>query len=345
MKEEKVLDLSWEALFKIALAVIFFYVLFEIKDIIVWFIFALVISILFNPGIEFLKKFKVPRAIATTAIYLAVFGLLSMVLYSAVVILITEVEQLSLVLPYYFQELSPVLRDFGIHALEDIETFVTEIRGSLRELSSAFFSVSFSVFGGIFTTIFVLTMAFFLSLEGRIVERGLIVIFPKKYEKYAFNLWRKCQNKVSSWFLTRILSCLFVGIAIYISCLIIGVKYPLSLGLIAGAMNFIPYIGPLISGILIFLITAIDSFAKGVFIIIVFGLVQLIENSVITPVLSQKFIGLSPVLVIMSLAIGGALWGLLGALLAIPLAGILFEFLKEFLEKKKLEEEKLESTN
>ncbi len=339
MDDEKKLDLSWETIFKIALTVVFFYILFQIKDIIVWFIFALVISILFNPAIDFLKKFKMPRVVATSFVYISMFVFLSILLYSVVIILITEVEQLSQVLPYYFQEFSPFFRDVGIHAFEDLESFILDIRSSLRELSGAVFAVSFSFFGGIMTSFFVLAMAFFLSLEGRIVERALVVIFPKKYENYAFNLWKKCQKKVSSWFFTRILSCLFVGILVYISCLLLGIKYPLSLGLIAGGMNFIPYIGPLISSILVFIVTAMDGIGKAIFILIIFGIIQAIEGIVITPILSQKFIGLSPVLVIMALAIGGTLWGFLGALLAIPLAGILFEFLKEFLEKKKKIEE------
>ncbi len=335
MREEKILDLSWDAIFKIILSVIFFYILFQIKDIVVWFIFALVISILFNPSIDFLRKFRIPRTIATSVVYLSMFGILSLLLYSIVVILITEIDQLSQVLPYYFQEVSPFFRDVGINAFQDLEIFVDNIKSSLRELSSAFFAVSFSFFGGIMTSFFVLTMAFFMSLEGRIIERAMLLIFPKKYEGYVFSLWKKCQKKVSSWFFTRILSCLFVGVVTYISCLILGIKYPLSLGLIAGGMNFIPYVGPLVSGVLVFTVTAMDGISKAFFILLVFMIIQAIEGVVITPILSQKFIGLSPVLVIMALAVGGTLWGLLGALLAIPLAGILFEFLKEFLEKKK----------
>jgi predicted PurR-regulated permease PerM len=344
MRDKKVLDLSWETMFKIALAVIFFYILFQIKDIVVWFVFALVISILFNPAIDFLRKFKISRSMATSIVYLLASTLLSAVLYSVVVLLIGEMEVLSHRLSYYFQELSPFLRDIGVYAFEDLDNFVNEISSSLRELSGAFFAISFSFFGGIFTTFFVLTMAFFLSLEGKIVERAMVLIFPRKYENYAFLLWKKCQKKVSSWFFTRILACLFVGIITFIACLIAGIKYPLSLGLIAGIMNFIPYIGPLVSGVLIFSIAAIDSFAGGVFVIIVFVIAQLIEGMIITPLLSQKFIGLSPVLVIMALAVGGALWGLLGALLAIPLAGILFEFLKEFLERRKKEEKLTEES-
>ncbi|MBZ1356434.1 MAG: AI-2E family transporter [Candidatus Nealsonbacteria bacterium] len=336
-KSENVLDLSWETIFKIALSIIFFYLLFQVKDILVWFIFALIISILFNPMIEFLIKFKIPRSLATAIVYLSFFGISSVVIYSVLSVLITELDQFSRILPFYFRELSPVLRDLGIHAFEDIENFVVAIRGSLREMTTALFSFSFAIFGGLFTTFFVLTMSFFLSIEGKVVDRAILLIFPKKYEDYAVKLWGRSQKKVSSWFFTRIISCLFVGAATYISCVILRIDYPLSLGLIAGIFNFIPYIGSLIAGILIFMIAAMDGLTKALFISSIFLIIQLIESIVLIPVLSQKFIGLSPVLVILALAIGGALWGFLGALLAIPLVGIIFEFLKEYLDRRKQE--------
>ncbi len=335
MSNDRVLDLSWDTIFKITVSIIAFYILFQVKDIVIWFIFALIISILFNPGIDFLVKFKIPRVVATSLIYLSVFGLLTVVMYFVISVLVSEIEQFSQVMPIYFRDVSPILMDFGIHALEDAEMFIESVRGSLREMTTALFSASFALFGGLFTTFFVMTMAFFISLEGKLIERAVVVIFPKKYESYAFSLWKRSQKQVSGWFLSRILSCLFVGAAIYISALILGVGYPLSMGLIGGIFNFIPYIGPLASGAFIVLITAMDNITKAVFILTAFMIIQLIESGVLTPVLSKKFIGLSPVLVILALAIGGTLWGFLGALLAIPLAGITFEFVKEFLERKK----------
>ena len=77
---------------------------------------------------------------------------------------------------------------------------------------------------------------------------------------------------------------------------------------------------------------------QAIFILIIFILIQQVENNIITPILAKKFIGLSPVLVLLALAIGGTLWGFLGAILAIPLAGILFEFLKDYLKKRKKDE-------
>jgi len=338
MDNQKTLDISWSSIFKIAVAVISFYVLFQIRDILIWFIFALIISILFSPGIEALMRQKIPRILSTVLVYFAAFGVLSAAFYFIASILISEIEQFSQVLPYYFQQLSPILRDLGVYTFRDIEEAVRAISNHLRELTTALFSASFVLFGGMFTTFFIVTLAFFLSLEGKIVEKTIILLFPQKYESRAFFLWKKSQEQVNGWFFSRLLSCLFVGLATFISALILGVNYPFSLGLISGILNFIPFIGPLIAVIFIFLIAVIDNLIAALFITLAFFFIQLIENNILMPSLARKFINLSPVLVILSLAVGGVLWGALGSLLAIPLTGILFEFLKEFFKEKKGDE-------
>ncbi len=338
MNNEKILDISWGTILKISVAILSFYILYQIRDILVWFIFALIICLLFNPVINFLRKLKIPRVLAVIFVYVGVFGFLTLLIYLIVPIFVSEIQQFSKILPQYFEKISPPLKGLGIQAFENIETFVNTLGGALNRIASNIFNVLLIIFGGIFKTIFILAIAIFLSLDEKIIEKSLNLLFPKKYEDYALSLWRKCQKKVSGWFLTRILTCLFVGIATYVALLLFNVGYPASLGLLAGTLNFIPYLGPIITAVLLLAIISLENVYKAIFVFIVFILIQQIENNILTPVLTKKFIGLSPVLVLMSLAIGGTLWGFLGAILAVPLAGILFEFLKDFLKKKKEEE-------
>jgi len=338
MDNEKILDISWGTILKISVAILSFYILYQIRDILVWFIFALIISLLFNPVINFLRKLKIPRALAVVFVYVGVFGFLTLLIYLIIPIFVSEIQQFSKILPQYFEKISPPLKGLGIQAFENIESFVNVLGGALNRIASNIFNVLLIIFGGIFKTIFILAVAIFLSLEEKTIEKSLSLLFPKKYEDYALSLWRKCQKKVSGWFLTRILTSLFVGIATFLALLLFKVDYPASLGLFAGALNFVPYLGPIITAILLFVIISLENVYKAVFVFVVFILIQQIENSILTPVLSKKIIGLSPVLVLMSLAIGGALWGFLGAILAVPLVGVLFEFLKDFLKKKKEEE-------
>ena len=337
MSENKILDISWGTIWKIFLVAIFLYILYQIRDILVWFLFALIISILFNPSINFLRKFKIPRVISVCFVYIAFFGILTLIVYSIIPLFVSETKEFSQILPQYFEKISPSLKELGIKAFENLDSFVNTLGGFLEKIAVNIFNILFAVFGGIFATIFVLSFAIYLSLEEKGAERTLILFFPKKYEAYILSLWEKCQKKVSGWFLTRILACLFVGFASFIAFLLFNTSYSFTLGVLAGALNFIPIVGPLITGAFLFIIVSLESMSKAIFVIIVFVLIQQIENNVLSPLLSKKFVGLPPALVLMSLAVGGILWGFLGAILAIPLAGILFEFLKEFLEKRKSE--------
>ena len=97
-------------------------------------------------------------------------------------------------------------------------------------------------------------------------------------------------------------------------------------------------IGPILATVLIALLVALDSPTRALFVVLAITLIQQVENNILTPILSRKFIGLPPVLVLVALAIGGQFWGIMGAILAIPLAGILFEFLRDFLKKRKEEQ-------
>lgn len=336
-EKNSILDISWATIFKIAFALVVLYTIYLIRDILVWFLFALIISILFNPLVDFLQKRRIPRFIAVIFVYFGFFALLIWLIYAVAIVFIQEIQQFSQFFPQYFVKISTTFQDWNLPALESVDTFISSITGVLQAVTSNFFNILFAIFGGIFAALFIITMAIFLSLEEKAVDRALILFFPKKYENFAINLWARCQRKVSGWFLTRVIGCFFVGIVSYITFLVFSVDYPVSLAFVAGVTNFVPLVGPLISGALIFAVASLDSLLRGTFVLVAFILIQQIENNVITPVLSKKFIGLSPVLVLIALVIGGKLWGGLGAILAIPVFGIFFEFLRDFLKKKKEE--------
>jgi len=336
MEEQKsLLDISWGTIFKVSAAIVSFYFLFQIRNLLMSFVFAVVISILFEPAVIFLRKFKIPRVLAVPLLYIGFFGLMSLMIYSTVPLFSSEVAQFSKILPDYFERISPLLKGLGIAAFEDVDTAIKTLEGVLNNMAGNILSALFMIFGGIMTTIFVLTISAFISLEEKGVEKNLVLLFPSKHESYILSLWRRCEKKISNWFLVRLAACFFVGAASYIAFLALNIQYPFILGLVAGAFNFIPIVGPVATAVLLFATTAVDSVLKAVFVVVVFTLIQQVENNILTPILSKKLVDLSPVLVLMSLAVGGALWGFLGAILATPLVGILFEFLTDYLKEKR----------
>lgn len=337
MNGDRSLDISWTSILKVGIAALGFYMFYLIRDILIWCVFALIISILFNPAIDFLHKRRIPRVLSVIFIYVGTFGIISFIIYLITPLFIIEIQNFSQAFPEYFETISPAFRALGVQAFSDIESFLGLVNRSLEAMAANILSVSFIIFGGIFSTIFILTVAIFLSLEEKAVERALSLLFPSKYEAYAFDLWQRSQQKVSGWFLTRILASIFVGGASYLIFLIFNTKYPFTMGLIAGIFNFIPIIGPIVTGFLIFILAFAENELRAIFVLIAFILIQQIENNILTPVLAKRFVNIPPVLVIISLVAGGKLLGFLGALLAIPLAGILFEFVRDFLKERKKE--------
>lgn len=334
MNGEKLLDISWETIFKIAFAFFFFYFIYLVRDILTLIFFAFIISLLFNPAINFFQKRKISRIFATILIYFFVFGIFSFFIYSIFPLIISEFQQFLQLFPQYFEKLSPPLRELGFEAFENLEVFTKAFGDWLIKVSKNILSAIATIFGGIFSAFAIFTLAIFFSLEEKGLEKAIVLIFPKKYQNYILEIWQKSQEKISGWFFSRILACLFVGLLTLIASKILDLKYAFSFAILAGITNILPVIGPIFAGIIIFFFTFFTSFWKAIFILISFILIQQIENNILTPILTKKIIGLPPILVLISLMIGGRLWGILGAILAIPLAGIIFEFSKEFLERK-----------
>lgn len=335
-----ILTFSWAAIFKIIVAVIFLYIFYLLKDLVIWFIFAVIIAILFNYLIDILEKKKIPRIISATVLYLLVFAFISFFIYQTAPLFLNELTDFAERFPQYLQRVSPLFEKIGIEAFKDTNTLLQTLRGNINEASASLISALFSIFGGAAATVLVVSMAFFISLEKQFVKRVLGAFAPVIYQEYLFNLWGKSKQKVSGWFITRMIGVLFVGASAYIVLRILGVEYAFTLSLLAGIFDLVPIIGPLVAGVVIVLIVALVSLPKAIFAGVAFVIIQQLENNLLFPMLFKRFTGLSPVLVLLSLAVGGAIWGPAGAILAIPLGGVFFEVLKDYLKRIKKDKEK-----
>ena len=332
------LDISWATIVKLGLTGFLVYAVFSLRDLLVLVLFGVILSILFDPVIDFLQTKKIPRVVSTIGVYLLLFSFLSYVIFATTPIFVTEIQEFSHRLPQYFEErINPSLEGLGVSTFKDFQSFVDVLTQKATEDTSTIFEALVGIFGGIFSTVFVISVSIFLSIEDRPIERTITLLFPKKYEALALSLWKRSQRKVSGWFLSRVLSSIFVAAATYFTLLLFGVHSPLSLSLLAGVLNFVPVVGPLLAGVLIALLVALESPLQALFVILAFVLIQQVEENVLMPLLSKRLIGVPPALVLISLAIGAHFWGIMGAILAIPLAGIFFEFLRDFLKKQKEE--------
>lgn len=333
---EQVLNISWQTIIKIFIAGLVAYLLFLVRDIVVWFLFALIISLLFEPLISFLQKLYFPKVMAVIMVYLSIFGVLGAVIYFSAPIFIYELQQLSKNIPDYFNTLNPLLKNLGVAVGQNFEDFSASIISTLQASSESIFKAITAVFGGIASTILIFVFAFYISLETKGVETVLSYLAPKKYEGYVLSIFERAQYKVAGWFGARVLACVFVGIVSFIVFFLFGIKYALILAVISGALTFIPFIGPTFTALLVALSVGVsNSWILAAYIVVALAVIQQIENSFVTPLLMKKFLDLPPLLVLIALLVGSMLFGILGMVFLVPVFGIIYEFLKEFLRDKK----------
>lgn len=339
MNSEQRIYLSWDAMIKAIIALFIVYLIYLVREIALWFLFGLAISILLEPAINILRKIKIPKIIAILLIYFSIFGVLGLLIYLSAPIFISEIKQFAKYLPDYFNQINPYLQKAGIDIVSSFDEFTATLTANLAQSSKGLIDALMVFFGGISSTAFILTISFFLSLEDRGAERFISLITPKKYEDHITLLFQRAQNTIAGWFGARILSCLFVGISSFIVFYIFGIKYAFILALISGFLNFIPYIGPWITSALLIVIIAVStgSWAMILYVLASITIIQEVENKLLTPLLMKKIIDVPPVLVLLSLLVGSNLFGFLGAIFSVPVFGIIYEFIKEFLERRREE--------
>jgi predicted PurR-regulated permease PerM len=339
-QEEHVLDISWDAIVKVFVAIFILYFVFLVKDIALWFFFGLAISVLLEPAVKLLKRFYIPKFISVLLVYFSIFGILGLLIYLTAPIFIYELKQFAQHIPEYLEKADPLLKQIGVDAEEGFNNLTKTLTAGLQESSKSILSALVTFLGGVSAAAFIMTISFFLSLEDNGPERFIKLITPKKYERQITYLFEKSQKKVAGWFGARVLACLFVGAASFIIFYLFGVKYAFLLALISGFLNFVPYIGPWSMALLLtlFIMVSTGSWLMVFYVLAAVIIIQQIENSILTPLLMKRLIDIPPVLVLVSLLIGSQVFGFLGTIFAVPVFGIIYEFVKEILEKRREEQ-------
>lgn len=331
----RLLDISWAAISKVGLVVCGVYIVYLIKDILLLVLFALTLSVLFGPAISFFHKLGIARPLAVAFVYIVALAFIGLLAYSVTPILRMEISQFSLYFPVYFEKVAPFLSGLGFDIFNSMDAFAAAAQGWFVAASSNILNSLAGIFGGIMLGITVFTMSVFFSAESGGVEKMISLLFPKKHENKALEIWRRTQTQISGWFGTRLAGAFIQGLLVAVACTALRIDYPILLGCTAFGLGIVPFIGSLTSGTIITAFALLASWEKALAIAVLCVIISQIKNNFVIPVLSKKYTELPTSLVLVSLLVGERLWGVLGAILAIPMFGILFDFTRDYLEKNK----------
>jgi predicted PurR-regulated permease PerM len=319
-----VVTISTFTIVKVALALLVLWALYLVADVVVLVVAALLLAAALDPWVDTLQKhYHIPRAVSMLAIYVLLFAVLS----SAVVLIlppvIDEVGEIAKNFPALATWVSEWLDRLrvtpGANPTETLQSFTPAVTAATQGV----FSFVAGVFGGLVSFLLVLVMTFYLVVDEGSIKRT-VAVAPKHHQARLAALLARVQKKLGVWFRAQLSLMGIIAILTYLVLTVIGfftdMRYALVLALIAGILEFIPYLGPLIAAVpAVFLAFAVSP-STALVVAAAYYLIQLFENNVLVPKIMERALGLSPIVSIVVFLVGAKLAGVAGAFLAIPVA-------------------------
>lgn len=341
-------NISTGTIFKVILIILAAWFVFSIRNVIGILYVALIIMAGITPWVDWLQDKKIPRVLGTAILYVVFLGVFGLVIALIIPPLSEEIGQIISVFPTYYEKIVQSFK--ALQATSTDQTVVTSVQASLEQINKAlsqvatgFFSGVANVFGGFAQFLSIMVIAFYLTLERDGWKKFLHSMSPAQYQPYLTHLGNRIVLKLGSWLRGQLLLCFIIFLMSYIGLSILGVKYALVLALIAGIFEFVPIIGPIVGALPALFLSFAQSPLKALLVLILYILIQQLENNIIVPKVMQRSVGLNPIVVIIAILIGAKLGGIFGIILAIPTAAIIQVLSGDFLGQQRAKDNELEA--
>lgn len=303
--------------------------LWMIRDLLFSLLIAFIIKSALRPAVKKLDDFHIPHSLSVIGVY---FGFLFMfgVLFS-------------IILPPIFVELGSLIRNLpmisrNLSTRLGVWVDVQSLTQYLPDVTNQIVHLITSVFSNIIFLISTLFFGLYFLLE----ENGIRAFFSRYTHEPVITqvtvILDRAEKRLASWFWGEITLMMVVGLMTGIGLSLIGMKYVLALAVLAGLLEVVPTIGPLVAAVPAFLIGFSHSYFMGLSSIAVAVIVQQLENNLLVPVVMRRAVGMSPIVTLIALIIGGRIAGLLGILLAIPSFLVIESLFFELLNRTKVAE-------
>ena len=327
------------------------WLLIQIRSIILLVILGILLAAAIEPLVNRFRRRGLARGRAILLIYAGIIGLIGVGGYLVVPIIVSQTQGLVAGIPEYlnrFQEQaanSPnrFIQSQGGRAVENARQLyenpgqaLTILRIQPDQVTRAL-SIVTSLFGVIFTTVSVMIVAFYWMTEKAIIKRLMLGLFSLESRDRAHTLWDEIEHRLGGWARGQLFLMVVIGMisTIVYSPLVLDVgEFWFLLGLWAGLTEAVPFVGPFLGGGLAALVALSDSWQKGLVVIAFVFVLQQVEGSILVPRVMKNAVGLTPLAVILALLVGGTLLGILGAVLAIPVAAAIQVVLGDLLRSR-----------
>jgi predicted PurR-regulated permease PerM len=330
--ETRRIEISYKTIIFIVGFLLGLWFVFEIRDILSFVFLSLIVAAGLRAPVEWLEdRLKLPRMFAILIAYIVFICVLFILLYVMIPALVQQTIRLIQQLEYFFSisNLAPY-----------INGSVDRITDQLTGITANIFRATLGAFSIVINFFTMLVLTFYLLLERRHMRVFLKNILGEDMKERVVNMILQIERRLGDWVRGELLLIIIIGVMSYIGLTLLNIEYALPLAILAGLLEIVPVVGPIISAIPAIIIALLVSPWLAVAVGALYFLIQQLENHLIVPMVMRQTVGIPPVVTILAIMIGGKLGGVGGALLSIPLFICLQIIFQEFVTSR--EEPKVE---
>ncbi len=332
---------SWERTVYTGIGLVFalllaVYLVYKIAVVVLVLLVTLLLSIIISAPVDYLDHRGVGRGWGTLAVFGGLgllFGIFGMALAPVVANQATELAETFPTLLESAQEI--VVR---VQSLFGLETSFRLNPQRLGDTARNFLSggalttvasVGASVANVLSFGVVILIATLYAVAQPTPLVNGFVALFPAGRRQRVREILVEMYGAVQRWFLGQLASMTIIGLLFTISMFVIGIPFALLLGIFAGLISFVPYLGPVISVIPPVLLALTGNPVDAVWVLLAYAVIQAIEGNLVQPIVMSRAISLHPAVLVFALLIMGTLFGFVGVFLAVPLVAVLHVLLRE----------------
>lgn len=318
------IDITTSTMIRLILILLGLWFLYITRDILVLLFVVIIIVAALSPTVDRWARF-ITRPGAVVAVFLLIFVALTLTFSLLIPPFVSQLRDFSFNLPLYADQLSQRTENPGL-----IEGIINLIKDNLNALSSQLSNIgdtilsrTVGVISGVVAAITIVVLSFYLLLEEDGLKKIYKGLLPEEWYKPFVDIARKIADKLGAWMRGQLVLMAVVAVLTTLGLLVVGSPYALTLGIWSGVTEVIPIVGPWIGAVPGVALGLSESPLQGFLALIVYVIVQQLENSILVPKIMGRAVGLNPFVVILAILIGGKLYGLMGVLLSVPFAAAL----------------------
>jgi len=312
------------------------------------------VSFLFSaalvPAVDFFESKRIPRGLGVLIVYLVIFILLGIIISTLIPLAasqiydiafkvgdivknITSPEKTNLIT----SKLTPYLNAVSI----DINTVIAQLQSALQLLANQLLTLGGNVWStikvvsnGLLNTLLVLVLTFIMTVNRRSINEFIPTLFPTKHAPYIAAKLLAVQKKIGFWVRGQLLLSTIVASVIFVALLLLKFEYAMTIALIAFFTELIPVFGPLIALIFAIPIALNQSVWMLLSVGIFFFIFNWIESNILVPLVMRSAVNISPLVIMFAMLVGAQYLGIVGLILAVPVAAALSIFVHDYLHSK-----------